>query len=125
MNWDLTQVRAVAEQWEKACRAGQSGPIVDLLSDDAVVWYNFEKVDHDREAYRAILDASYKSFRNPQYRDFRVMHHPGGFVEQATLEGETDNGVVSTPFLIVATVKDDKITRLDEYFDSTVMRQQG
>jgi hypothetical protein len=96
-----------------------------MLSNDAKVWYNFERVEHDREQYRAILDASYKTFPNPQYKDFRVLLHPGGFVEQATLEGRTDKGPMSIPFCLVATVVGDQITRVDEYFDSTIMRGEG
>jgi ketosteroid isomerase-like protein len=121
-SWDLSGVVQVARSWEAACRSLEADRIVSHLSEDAVVWYNFEKVEHDRDAYRAILEASAKTFRNQRYKDMRVMFHPRGFAEQATLEGDTDRGVIATPFLVVATVAGDKITRLEEYFDSTVVR---
>jgi ketosteroid isomerase-like protein len=124
-DWNRDRLAAVAKRWETACRSGDAAAIVALLSNDAKVWYNFEGVEHDRERYRAILEASYATFKNPQYKDFRVMLHPGGFVEQATLEGHTDKGPISTPFCLVATVVGDQITRLEEYFDSTIMRELG
>lgn len=124
-DWDLSGVAALAKSWETACRSADTGAILSHLADDAVVWYNYEGVEHDRAAYGAILDTSRDSFRNPRYRDFRVLLHPGGFVEQATLEGETDKGPIATPFLLVATVADEKIVRIEEYFDSTIMRKQA
>jgi hypothetical protein len=124
-DWNRDRLASVAKRWEIACRSGDAGSIVALLSSDAKVWYNFERVEHDREQYRAILEASYKTFKNPQYKDFRVLLHPGGFVEQATIEGHTNTGPVSIPFCLVATVVGEQITRLDEYFDSTTMPGKG
>jgi hypothetical protein len=125
MSEDLSQVREVARSWEAACRSRDTDRIVAHLTERATVWYNFEKVEHDRSAYRKTLETSAKEFRNQRYRDMRVLLHPKGFVEQATLEGDTDKGVVAIPFLIVASVDGDKITRLEEYFDSTVVRAQS
>ena len=124
-NRDLSAVAAVARSWEEACRSGVTERIVAHLSDDATVWFNFEQVDHDRDGYRAILDASRKTFLNAGYDDFRVLTHPGGFVEQATLRGDTPSGRIETPFLLVATVTGDRISRIEEYFDSTIMREQA
>jgi ketosteroid isomerase-like protein len=118
-SWDLSAVSAVARRWEVACVSADTESIVSLLSEDAAVWYNFERVEHGRKAYAAILDASRLTFRNARYRDFRVLLHPGGFVEQATLEGDTDAGVMTTPFCLVATVAGGRITRIEEYFDTT------
>jgi ketosteroid isomerase-like protein len=120
---DLDRVAAVAKSWEAACRSLDNARIVALLADDATVWYNFDKAkEYDRAGYRAILDTSAQGFRNQQYKDMRVHLHAGGFVEQATLVGETDKGVIETPFLLIATVRGDKISRIEEYFDTTVMK---
>lgn len=119
-------VAAVAQAWETACRSGDTARIIDQLSDDAAIWYNFEQhVEYDRNAYAAILNESVPRFRNRHYRDLRFHFHPGGFVEQATLVGETDNGLVETPFLLVATVLDGKIAHIAEYFDTTIMHRAG
>jgi ketosteroid isomerase-like protein len=115
-------VAAVAQRWEAACRAGDPAGIVALLSDDAKVWFNYQGIDLDRAAYRKLLEESSKSFSKRAYRDFRVLRHPGGFVEQATLEGELAGRPVSAPFCLFATVVDGKITRLDEYFDSATLQ---
>jgi hypothetical protein len=119
---DLAGMRAVAAAWEAACRSGDPDRIVAQLGEDAIVWYNYEKIEHDRAAYRAILATSARRFRNVRYIDFRVHLHAGGFVEQATLEGDTDAGPLSTPFLLSATVKDGKLVRLEQYFDATTLQ---
>jgi ketosteroid isomerase-like protein len=122
---DADAVAQVAKRWEMACRSGDAAAITALLSEDATVWYNYAAdVVHDRAGYRAILEDSYKSFRNPKYRDFRVTLHPAGFIEQATLEGETDEGRISAPFCLFATVRDGEITCIEEYFDSATLRPQ-
>jgi len=120
----LDRVAAVARNWEAACRSLDTARIVAQLSDDATVWYNFDRAKvHDRAGYRAILDASATGFRNQRYSDMRLHLHEGGFVEQATLAGETDRGPIETPFLLVATVSGDKISRIEEYFDSSIMKR--
>lgn len=122
----LGRVGAVAKSWEAACRSRDNARIVDHLADDAVVWYNFQPgTEHSKAAYRDTLDASAATFSNQRYKDMRVHLHPGGFVEQATLEGDTAKGVIETPFLLIATVEGDKITRIAEYFDTTVMHKAG
>lgn len=121
---DLDRVAAVAKSWEAACRSTDNERIIAHLAENATVWYNYEQVDHNREAYRFILDSSATIFRNQTYKDMRVHLHPDGFVEQATLVGETDKGMVETPFLLVATVRGDRIARIAEYFDTTAMKAQ-
>jgi ketosteroid isomerase-like protein len=117
-----SRVAAVAAAWEAACRSTDPARIVDLLSPDCVIWYNFDKDRlHDRDAYRAVLEQSLSSFWDREYRDFRVHIHDGGFIEQATLAGMTSNGRVATHFLLAATVAGDRITRIEEYFDTASM----
>lgn len=119
----LADIAQIAASWEAACRAGDAPRIAAHLSHDARIWYNFAPaVEHDPDSYRAILEDSARRFRNVRYSDMRVHLHEGGFVEQATLTGETDKGPVEVPFLLVATVKDSKITRVEEYFDGTIIK---
>ena len=125
MSGGLATIKAVAESWEAVCRSTDTDRILSHISEEGTIWYNFDPVDHGRAAYRGILDTSKQSFRNQIYKDVRVHLHSGGFVEQATLVGETDAGVVETPFLLIATVQGDRITRIEEYFDTTIMKSLG
>lgn len=122
----LESVGAVARSWEAACQSCDTDRIVAHLSDDAAVWYNFNpQAQHTKGVYRAMLESSKTGLANRRYKDRRVHLHPGGFVEQATLEGETPGGPVETPFLLIATVEGDRITRIAQYFDTTIMHQLG
>lgn len=122
----LMRVGAVARSWEAACDARDADRVIAHLADDAVVWYNFQpRVEHGKAAYRDLLEAGEATFANRRTRDRRVHLHSGGFVEQATLEGDTPGGVIETPFLLIATVEGDAITRIAQYFDTTVMHQAG
>lgn len=118
----LAEIAAVASSWEASCRSLDVARIISHLAESATVWYNFDKdKQHDRAAYQLILEESSRHFWNQKYVDLRVYLHPAGFVEQATLVGETANGVVATPFLLVAAVADGKIIRIEEYFDTKAM----
>ena len=122
----LERVREVASSWEEACLSGDTDRIVAHLTDEAVVWYNFQpQVEHAPAAYRDLLESNKIAFANRRYKDRRVHLHPGGFVEQATLEGDPPGGVIETPFLLIATVDGDRITRIAQYFDTSVMIQAG
>lgn len=122
----LDRVGAVARSWEAACNARDIDRVVAHLTDDAVVWYNFQpRVELSKAAYRDLLEASRATFANRRTKDRRLHLHPGGFVEQATLEGDTPGGVIETPFLLIATVEGDAITRIAQYFDTTVLHQAG
>jgi ketosteroid isomerase-like protein len=122
----LDRIAVVARAWEAACRSLDSDRIVGCLAEEATVWYNFQPdQQHSPAEYRAILEHSKKTFYNQRYINMLVHLHPGGFVEQATLKGDTPNGVVETPFLLVATVKGDKITWIEEYFDTSIVQKTG
>jgi ketosteroid isomerase-like protein len=120
----LDGIAAVARAWEAACRSLDSDRIIGCLADDATIWYNFQPAQrHSPAEYRSILENSKKTFYNQRYIEMLVHLHPEGFVEQATLQGDTPNGLVETPFLLVATVKAGKITRIEEYFDTSIVQQ--
>jgi ketosteroid isomerase-like protein len=122
----LERVAAVARSWETACGSRDNRRIVDHLAEDGVVWYNFKPdIEYSKASYLDVLESSKATFTNQRYKDMRVHLHPGGFVEQATLEGDTLKGVIETPFLLVATVEGEKITRIAQYFDTTLMHQAG
>lgn len=122
----LERVGAVARSWDAACNARDTERIVAHLADDAVVWYNFQpQTEYGKAAYRDLLEASKATLAGRRIRDRRVHLHPGGFVEQATLEGDAPGGPVETPFLLIATVEGNVITRIAQYFDTTGLDQAG
>jgi len=126
MNESIERVRALAERWEAACRSRDTDRIAAHLAQEAVIWYNFQPgTEHAKADYLARLAASAATLANARYTDLRVHLHPGGFALQATLAGDTPTGALATPFLLVATVAGDKITRIDHYFDTTGVDQAG
>ncbi|HEY1588361.1 MAG TPA: hypothetical protein VGG00_01410, partial [Rhodanobacter sp.] len=58
----------------------------------------------------------FKTFR---YVDIRRHFYPGGFVQQHVVSGIKANGdSFRVPVCMVIAVRDAKIARIDEYFDS-------
>jgi len=59
------------------------------------------------------------------YDERRLNVFPGGFVHQHVLRGtrKHDGVRVALPACVICQVKDGKITRLDEYFDSAGVAQ--
>jgi ketosteroid isomerase-like protein len=116
----LERIRAVALSWEAACRSADNSRIIAHLSENARVWYNFDKTKwNSRVEYKAILDESAKTFWNRKYKNIRIRVHAQGFVEQATITGITQNGIRTKSFLLIAKVEGSKIISIEEYFDTT------
>lgn len=122
---DIAAMQAIAADWQAACASFDTDRIVGLLADDALVWFNFERVEHDRAGYRAMLERGGQVLADRRYEEVRIHLHPGGFVEQATLVGHTADGETRVPFLLVATVRDGRISRLEEYLDGSLMQARA
>ena len=123
MTPDPASIDEIATSWMAACKAFDNDRILEHVSADATIWFNFQLVDHDRAGYRKMLDDAAGYIANRHYEDLRVQRHANGFLEQATLVGEINGKTARTPFLLVATVADGKICRIEEYFDTTIVNE--
>jgi ketosteroid isomerase-like protein len=112
-------MEALAKGFFDAVEQGDIDKVRASYSDDAVIWHNTDGASQTADENVAGLRGFVERIPKRAYTERRVSVFPTGFVQQHVLKGVRKDGVdVELPCCIVCQVKDGKITRLDEYFDS-------
>jgi ketosteroid isomerase-like protein len=110
----------LAERLIAAVTAGDVEGVRACYAPDIVVWHNSDGVEQSADENLRVLGWVIENIRDLRYEDIRRQRTPTGFVEQHVLHGTAPNGAqLSIPACLVGTVVDGRITRLDEYLDST------
>jgi len=114
-----SEMRALAKRFFDSVEAGDIDTLYDCYAPDAKIWHNTDEQEQSRDDNAQTLRGFAKRISNRVYANRRVQVFDGGFVHQHELQGVRADGVqLSLPACLVCLVKDGKITRLDEYFDS-------
>lgn len=120
-NTDVSESSAleVAERFFAAIDAGDVSAIYDTYAPDAVIWHNFDDVEQTRDENVRMLGWSVKHLGNMRYTDVRRTATDTGFAQQHVLRAINPKGVeIEVPAALFVSVRDGRITRLDEYLDS-------
>jgi ketosteroid isomerase-like protein len=90
----------------------------DCLTEDAVVWHNFDRIAMDVEDVVRSWEAMGTNFAERGIFDIRRQHTPSGYVQQHLFVVRLKNGTRKAwPVCIVVQLRGDKIARIDEYID--------
>ncbi len=111
--------RQLAESFFNAIERGDLVAVQAIYAPDAIVWHNTDgravQVDENLET----LESFIQNVPERHYTRRRLEVFEGGFVEQHLLKGKLANGKeVSLAACVICKVREGRITRLDEYFDS-------
>ena len=110
----------LAERLIAAVTAGDIEGVRACYAPDVVVCHNSDGVGQSAEENLRVLGWVIKNSRDLRYDEVRRQRTPTGFVQQHVLRGTAPNGAaLAIPACLVGTVVDGRITRLDEYLDST------
>jgi hypothetical protein len=91
-----------------------------FLTDDFVLWNNCYKVEVAKPVAVKFFYWLLTVMRGNQYYDVRRYLTPTGVVQQHLTSFDTDQGPVrDIPMLLVFTTRGNKVSRCDEYLDST------
>lgn len=86
---------------------------------DAKIWHNFDEHEQTVEENLALLEAVTGVLSERKYTLRERLAAPGGIVQQHQLDGLLPDGSkFHLPACVLFKVKDGRITRIDEYFDS-------
>ena len=115
------EIRELCNEFFDAYQDGRVDVLRRIMSDDCVVWHNVFNREMSGADNLAALPASYGGQRRRTYNDRIVNAFSDGFVIQYSLNGVMHNGHVGPALwiCIVGRVRDGKITRIDEYMDSS------
>lgn len=99
--------------------AGDVEGVAALYHDDAIVWRNLDDRELVKKQMIKVVTFLSTSVKDIRYSNVRVQATDTGFVQQHVLEGIAPSGAPVKAFAcLVATLRDGKIARLDEYIDS-------
>jgi ketosteroid isomerase-like protein len=117
---DPEEAKALAKRFFDCVEQGDIDGLVECYAPDAEIWHNTDELIQGPQDNRRVLTGMVKRIRDRLYDHRRVAVFPGGFVQQHVLRGVRvhDGVAVALPACVICAVKDGKITRLDEYFDS-------
>jgi ketosteroid isomerase-like protein len=103
-----------------AAEAGDPADLLDIYAPGAVIWHNTDNYEQTVEQNMKVLVAMDRILSNRKYDDRRVHVFDGGVVQQHVLRGTkvSTGEQVELKACVVVLVENDKIVRLDEYFDS-------
>jgi ketosteroid isomerase-like protein len=115
----MTDTLALARSLFDAIERGDVDAVAAAYADDVVVWHNTDRQAGTKADNLKVLSGFVRGVPTRRYEERRLAATPTGFVQQHVLKATLRNGAqVELPACIVCEVRDGKITRLDEYFDS-------
>jgi ketosteroid isomerase-like protein len=90
-----------------------------IYAEDAQIWHNDDMATQTPDENLRVLRWVTRNVKDLRYEEIRRQETANGFIQQHVLRGVAPNGTaLEIPACIVCTVKDGRITRLEEYLDS-------
>lgn len=108
----------VADRLFGSVMAGDVDSVRDLYTPDTRVWHNFDNSEQTRDENLQLLSWISANWANFRYEDVRRRAVDGGFIQQHVMKGEGPDGKpFESPAVLIVSVDDGKVTRIEEYFD--------
>jgi ketosteroid isomerase-like protein len=114
----------IGEFWARVSEEHDVEKFQTILADDFIMWYNFEDLDRTREQFIETLKSAHAMFSNQVNENTRITVTTEGFVLQATMRGVLDGKAIAAPYCLVARIRDGKVVRGDEYFDTSQLTRR-
>jgi len=109
----------LADRFFAAIEAGDIATVREIYAPDAEIWHNTDGLVQGPDDNVRTLGWIAANLRHVRYTDVKRSVTDDGFVQQHVLVATNRAGNrIEVPACIVATIVDDRITRLDEYLDS-------
>lgn len=114
------EIRELCNAFFDAYEGARVDRLRELLSDDCIIWHNVFGRETTRDENLAKIPDSYTGQRRRTYNDRTINTFDDGFVIQYSLNGVMHTGHKGALWIcIVGKVRDGKITRIDEYMDTS------
>ena len=115
----MSDTLAIADRFFAAIEAGDIAAVRELYATDAEIWHNTDGLVQTPDDNARTLGWITTNLRDVSYTKVKRSTTDDGFVQQHVLVATNRAGNrVEVPACIVTTIRDGRITRLDEYIDS-------
>jgi len=111
------EIEAFADRFIGAILSGDGDAVLAMYADDATIWHNFDNIDQAPVDNVKTLRALHRLIPGFHYDEIRRTVLPDGFWQQHVLRASTPKGELSLPAALRVYVRDQRITRLEEYLD--------
>ena len=115
----MSDVHELADRFFAAIEAGDIATVREVYAPDAEIWHNTDGLVQSPDDNARTLGWIAANLRDVSYTKVKRSATEDGFVQQHVLVATNRAGArIEVPACIVTTVRDGRITRLDEYLDS-------
>ena len=115
-----SEIRKLCDRFFDAYQERRVDELAEIYAPDCIVWHNVFGHETTGRENLAALPRSYTQQRRRTYDDRTINTFAGGFVIQYTLHGVQHSGHRGALWIcIVGLCRGGKITRIDEYMDSS------
>ncbi|WP_280434569.1 nuclear transport factor 2 family protein [Nocardia carnea] len=113
----------LADRFFAAVSAGDEATLTELYAPDARIWHNDKGAEETVTENLRVLRWLSRTLVDMRYEDIRRYPLPAGFAQQHVLRGELAGyGPLEVAACLFVEVRDERITRIDEYVDSAATR---
>jgi ketosteroid isomerase-like protein len=121
---EAKEILALAKSFFDALELGDVSILRKVYAPNVEIWHNTDGLVQTLEENETTLKSFVSRISDRKYSQRRTEAFDGGFVQQHVLTGVRKDGAkLALPACIVCAVKNGRITRLDEYFDSAAVDQ--
>ena len=114
-----TDALQLADELINAIQRGDVDAVRNVYAPDCIIWHNNDGLEQSVEDNLTVLRWVVRNVRDLRYEEIRRQRTDTGFVQQHVLRGTAPNGQpLNIRACLVCTVRDGRITRLNEYLDT-------
>lgn len=122
---DRDEALRLAQFWATVSEEHNTEKFQTVLHDDFVMWYNFDPVERTRDEFIQTLKDAHSMFDNQKNENLKITLTDDGFVLQAIMTGVLAGENIASPYCFIAKIRDGKIVRGDEYFDTAQLTKRA
>jgi ketosteroid isomerase-like protein len=116
------EILSLAKRFFDGIEQGNIGILREVYDPKVEIWHNTDGLVQSLEDNVTTLTGFIGRIADRKYEDRRLHAFPGGFVQLHRLTGTRKDGErVALDACIVCLVRNGKVYRLDEYFDSAAV----
>jgi ketosteroid isomerase-like protein len=112
-------INTLADRFFGAVSGGDLETVRACYAPHARIWHNFDNTEQTRDENVQLLSWVTSNWKNFRFENVRRRLTDDGFIQQHVMRGEGPDGTpFESPSILILTVNDSQITRIEEYFDA-------
>jgi ketosteroid isomerase-like protein len=113
-------VDRIARRRQAAVDTNDADALREIYAEDVVIWHNVDQIEQSLDDSLKTMGWFAKRMPDKHYDNLRRQTTPHGYIEQYVLRGTAPDGTkIEIPACLIVTVHGERITRLEEYLDSS------